>query len=354
MTRNARPPAGARNERKSGRRPTRNTVRPQPWLVCDPEELGDALNWMIQTAHLRTGPGEQRAPASGAELADRLGISRQQISKYVNGQDIPPADRWDAILGLLAIAGPDLGAWATACDRVRHHARRCKHRARDSTPIPAPPVPAAPYPDRPAGARHWPWLMLATALVVTILIVTADAYSGDRIGDRTPDSAAAAESAIDVQCLPLGSPTTWQNHHSRRYLSVAADLRDPSMVEPVARTTPPLIVAGPREAQFEANCATSFSALTGPGQPHRCLTAPGPGETSTVAMTECIGSPEQLWVLENHWPYENVMWQRIRPASDLGECLQEFPEGNGTVGAALRPCNSDWKQQWQITQGSAG
>jgi hypothetical protein len=90
----------------------------------------------------------------------------------------------------------------------------------------------------------------------------------------------------------------------------------------------------------------SFSAPAAPGTP-QCLTASLEKSQFTEVAT-CTGAADQLWVVENHWHHDNVWWKRIRPVHDLGSCLQEHPQGDGTETGALRPCSHDWKQRWKI------
>jgi hypothetical protein len=337
------------------RRETPAAGRPQPTVIAEPDELGDALAWMLATA-------EGSAPRTVADLAKRLGISQAQVYKYLSGETVPPENKWEAILDVFGFAGPARGAWASAGQRVRDRLRLRRTRERQgqrtglvagssadeaALPIGVEPGEVERGPAAPRR-RRWP------TVVALALAAVLGGVAATLIGLTGGSSVAGSTSAVsDVQCLGLGSATTWQNHHSSRYLSITADVQEPGLVDPArAASRPPSIVTGPREGLVDGSCATSFSAPSADGSRTLCLTAPTePSAAPVVRLSECDGTEQQLWVLENHWPFENVMWQRVRPASSLGSCLREQPRGNGSVSVILRSCDSDWHQQWNIRPG---
>lgn len=322
-------------------------------MIAEPDELGDALGWMLETA-------QGAAPSTVAELAERLGISQAQTYKYLNGETVPPEKKWDAILDAYGFTGPARGTWATAGQRVRDRMqiRRARERQNQNQRVDPVPAPTAsdressstrPHRDHRRRVKRIAMLVAALILVATAVLIVLRNTSG-------ASGSGAAPVTLDVQCLGLGSTTTWQNHHSRRYLSITSDPRGPDVVDPAkAAATPPIVLTGRGEETADGNCANSFSNLSTPGSPLQCLTAvPEPSAALPIHLAECDNSPEQRWVLENHWPFENVMWQRVMPAGNINSCLQEMPRGNGAVSVILQPCGSDWRQQWKISPRAIG
>lgn len=326
--------------------------QPQPWLIADPEELGEALNWMLQTAR---GP----APGRVQDLAKHLGISPAQIYNYISGTKVPPPDKWDMILELFGITGTARGEWATAADRVRERRRiqRTRDRASERSPSPdyadasvtnnstttnesepAEAPPPEPRAESPVARRRIIAAAAAVSLVAAVVALTV-------FGREHPGRLA---NPPDVECLRPGSATTWLNHHSRRYLAAAANLSEPAMAAaPPGPSRPPTMTALSRGDTTAGVCATQISAATQAGA-GGCLAGADPDQTA-VRWAPCNMSAQQLWIVENHWPNEGIMWKRIRPASDIDSCLQEQPQGDGSASVTLQPCGTDWSQQWSVS-----
>lgn len=299
-------------------------------LIAEPGELGEALKWMLGTAR-------GSAPTSVAELAARLGISQAQVYKYLKGETVPPDEKWEKILDGFGFTGPERGSWASAGERVRERerVRREQHRHNRSDQDGRGDHPPTRSNDRPRRR----WLQLVAVGLCLALVGGFAAYRYFTGGD---------DKVMDVQCPGLGSGASWQNHHSRRYLSLTERPGEPSMID--AGQPLPTVVTGPREGLAEGNCATAFTMPRGQSAARQCLTAVTSPfwRRPAVKLADCDDTDAQLWVLERHWPYENVMWHRIRPAASLDSCLQEQPRGDGTTRVTLQPCGSDWQQQWKV------
>jgi hypothetical protein len=325
--------------------------QPHPWLIAEPEELGEALAWMLHTAR-------GTAPSRVQDLARHLGISPAQVYNYISGTKVPPHEKWDKILEVFQITGPSRGEWATAGERVRERRRIRQMRDRaerqvssandadtsateDSTATgdPEPALPPTPDPGaESSSARRW--IITATAAVSLVAVVVTLTVLAQGHADLLSDPP-------DVECLRPGSATTWINHHSRRYLGATANRPEPAMTTATPGVSqPPMMTALSRGDAAGGVCATtvSNSAQSGTGG---CLTADT--DQTAVRWAQCNMSVEQLWIVENHWPDGGVMWKRIRPSSDVESCLQEQPQGNGSVSVTLRPCGTDWHQQWNVS-----
>lgn len=293
------------------------------------------------------GSPQRVAPMSERRLADLLGVTPQQVNKYINGADIPSADKWEKILRSLGVDGPELGAWTTARERAVEYKKRCKRhpRAFEQPETTTPVEPVGPVVDvgaePPSAVRPQRVRLVTVIVVVALVLVPVGVLAGDALRGRSAETTTA--DPLDTQCLGVGVLAAFQNHHSGRYLSLGDARRDALLVEHPDGASPPLVAAGAGTASSDGHCATSFSAPAAP----RCLTA-DPDESGVVGVATCTGAADQLWVVENHWHHDNVWWKRIRPARNLGSCLQEHPQGDGTEAGALRPCSQDWKQQWMV------
>lgn len=290
---------------------------------------------------------------SERRLADLLGVTPQQVNKYINGADIPSADKWETILRLLGVVGPELGAWTTARERAVEYKKRCKRHPRlpgwpeTTTPV----EPARTAPDvaevPPTAARLQRVRVTMLIVVVALVLVSVGVFAGGVLSRQSDVSAGAMADPLDTHCPGTGTLATWQNHHSGRYLLLGNAPPGALLADPPNAASPPLVAAGPGDAVIDGYCATSFSAPAAPGAP-QCLTASSDGSQAAGVAT-CTGTEDQLWVVENHWHHNDVWWKRIRPARDLGSCLQEHPRGDGIETTALRPCSDNWKQQWGLT-----
>lgn len=340
---------------RATRRRRSSAGQPQPWLIAEPEELGEALAWMLRTAE---GP----APRRVQDLAGHLGISPAQVYNYISGTKVPPPERWDQILEIFRISGPARGEWATAGDRVRERRRLRQARSpitersqpsnnatASATSAYTPSVAFDPEASRPHLGPSEPGskaslpsrrLLAASAggvLVVAVAVLTALAWG-------RPNHTVKP---LDVECLQGDSATTWLNHHSRRYLGAGADV--PELVTNTATGAadrPPVMTVLSRRDMTENECAAAVSVTTRAGE-RSCLTA-GPNDT-TVRWARCDLSAQQLWIIENHWSNEGVFWKRIRPTSGIDSCLHETAHGSGSASVVLEPCGTDWRQQWNVS-----
>lgn len=171
-------------------------------------------------------------------------------------------------------------------------------------------------------------LFLAAATVV-VLAGAALAVFLTRNSPQPPATAAASGAEIqDVYCAGDGLTANWRNHHSQTFLAVPAG----------AVTTFSVV-----RHQSPAVDGCAHQLMSG----ELCL-APAAG-AEEVVQAACTGRPGQLWVIENHWHDEGVMWQRLRPVDQVDRCLQQQSAEEGTgVRTVLKPCGTNWIQQWQL------
>ena len=176
---------------------------------------------------------------------------------------------------------------------------------------------------RPSSPHRVIFLTAATVAVLTVAALTV--FLTRNPPDDTPATGAEIQ---DVYCAKDGLTAAWRNHHSHLYLGV------PAATEAVST----FAVTRHRSPAVEG-CAHRLTSET------RCL-EPSADE---VVRTECTDDPGQLWVIENHWYNEGVMWQRLRPAEQLDLCLQQQSAEEGTtIRTVLKPCGTNWIQQWQL------
>jgi hypothetical protein len=190
-----------------------------------------------------------------------------------------------------------------------------------------PPTPRTETP-RPRSPHRVIFLAAATVAVLAVAALTVflTRSSPDPVPPATP--AAAGAEIQDVYCAKDGLSAAWQNHHSHLYLGV------PAATEAVST----FAVTRHRSAAVEG-CAHRLTSE------ELCLEP----SSDEVVRAECTDHPGQLWVIENHWYNEGVMWQRLRPAEQLDLCLQQQSAEEGTaIRTVLKPCGTNWIQQWQL------
>jgi tetratricopeptide (TPR) repeat protein len=116
--------------------------------------------------HLRRRQARQQGDAqlSHREIAARTGWSHGIVGAYLSGQVLPPTDRFDVLIRLLGATPAELGALATARDRVEEH-RRGETPAAASRAVPAHVVPRQLPPAVPYFVGREAELVALTALV---------------------------------------------------------------------------------------------------------------------------------------------------------------------------------------------
>ncbi|MFE7120311.1 helix-turn-helix domain-containing protein, partial [Streptomyces sp. NPDC057654] len=97
----------------------------------------EALAALLRQLRRRAARQRGDSQLTYRELAASTGWAHGVIGDYFAGKTLPPTDRFDALVRLLGATGPELGALATARDRVEE-----RRRARTQQPA-APAAPAA-------------------------------------------------------------------------------------------------------------------------------------------------------------------------------------------------------------------
>jgi hypothetical protein len=168
-------------------------------------------------------------------------------------------------------------------------------------------------------------VILITAVVAAVLASSALIY---RLTSPEDPPAASAAEIQDIYCAPDDLTASWQNHHSQLYLTATLEvLAAPPGEFNVAR----------HESPGVDGCTHQLA--TG----NACLEA----ANEKPEVTRCTNRPEQLWVIENHWYNEGVMWQRLHPSQRPDLCLQQ-QSAEEAVRAVLKLCDTNWIQQWQL------
>ncbi|WP_327001997.1 tetratricopeptide repeat protein [Dactylosporangium sp. NBC_01737] len=101
------------------------------------------LAGLLRALRRRHARERQASPLTYRELAGRTGWSQTAIAEYLTGRTLPPTDRFDALAALLGATAAELGALATARDRVEDQ----RHRPDSAGPAPVVPrqLPASPH-----------------------------------------------------------------------------------------------------------------------------------------------------------------------------------------------------------------
>lgn len=257
-------------------------------------------------------PGARRLTTTAAGLGQTLARSTtHDLTSGVRANGLPSRDFVRAfVMACLTHAGvADVAAEAESWDQawlavVQAHGQ-----------IPATPGTTA---DRPANTSRHRVIFLAAAAVImlagTVFFITSSNDASEAVSTTTEIQ--------DIYCAADGLTARWRNHHSQLYLAVP-------------------------DTTFTV---TSHPSATVDGCAHRltagelCLEA-----SDTATLVDCADRPQQLWVIENHWYNEGVMWQRLHPAHRLDLCLQQQTNGDSASSqAALKPCGTNWIQQWQL------
>jgi tetratricopeptide (TPR) repeat protein len=111
-------------------------------LLADPAGVATLADLARLLRELRRRQAREQGDAqlTYRELAAKTGWSHGIIGAYLSGQVLPPSDRFDVLVRLLGAAGAELGALATARDRVDERRRGDPAVARPA-PAAAPVVP---------------------------------------------------------------------------------------------------------------------------------------------------------------------------------------------------------------------
>lgn len=264
-------------------------------------------------------PGARRLTTAAAEL--NLTLARSTTQDLISGARVgglPSRDFVRAfVMACLTHAGAkDAESTAESWDQawltvVQAHGQ-----------LPA--TPGSRQPDT-SNSRHR--VIFAVVAAVVVLAATAVVTFLVTNPDDPPENVAATTTGIqDIYCAKDGLTANWRNHHSQLYLTA-----------PSAATT----FSVTRHEIPEIDGCTHKLAV-GKG----CLEA---SDTAEVTEVECADRKAQLWVLENHWHHEGVMWQRLHPAHRIDLCLQQQTDEESTsTQAVLEPCGTNWIQQWQL------
>jgi hypothetical protein len=268
-------------------------------------------------------PGARRLTAAAAEL--HLTLARSTTQDLISGARVGGLPHRDFVrafvMACLTHAGvEDAESTADSWDQawltvVQAHGQVPATPATQRTTAPRPTTNNSRY---RVIFRVTAVIAVLAGIAVTLVLVTNS--------DDPPEASPVATTAAiqDVYCAPDGLTANWQNHHSQLYLAA------PETSFAVTRHKSPTV----------EGCAHRLT--TGP----QCLEASSDTE---VTESECTDRPEQLWMIENHWYYEGVMWQRLRPAHRLDLCLQQrTDEDSASTQAVLKSCGTNWIQQWRL------
>jgi hypothetical protein len=206
-------------------------------------------------------------------------------------------------------------------------------------------VPATSTTERTPPRQSPHRVIFVSAAVIAVLVAAAVTMFVVTGSDDEPTEAAVSTAAIqDVYCARDGLTASWQNHHSQLYLAVP-EAKAGNTVEalPGPHSSPTTTFAVARQEDAGTDGCAHRLTLGGV-----CLAAPGDA-TADVVQAECADRPDQLWLIENHWYHEGVMWQRLRPAHRTDLCLQQQNSEEGlSILAVLKPCGTNWIQQWRL------
>ncbi|HET9137886.1 ATP-binding protein [Actinophytocola sp.] len=135
------------------------------------------------------------SPLTYRELAAKTGWAHGIIGDYFSGRTLPPTDRFDILVGLLGASAQEVGALATARDRVEE-GRRKPRSAADAAPV-VPrelPMPVPGFTGRAAQLSHLDELLDTARTVVVVISGTAGVgktalvvHWANRVADRFPD-----------------------------------------------------------------------------------------------------------------------------------------------------------------------
>ncbi|GIH09741.1 hypothetical protein Rhe02_78080 [Rhizocola hellebori] len=106
-------------------------------LVQDAARVQTAqeLAQLLRALRRRHARRSRDSELSYRELATRTGWSHGAIAEYLTGRTLPPTDRLDALLRVLGADAAELGAVATARDRVEESRRRGQAAEAPSEPV---------------------------------------------------------------------------------------------------------------------------------------------------------------------------------------------------------------------------
>ena len=333
-------------------------------LVCDREDLGSALRWMIRTAGHRVKPGEKPPPQTEAELAAKLGVSRQQVNKYVQGKGITSL-RWDEILDALRIEGPERGSWATAYDRVQHHSKKCQqgypqpcssNEAESPDAATTPPQPGvaqrdvSPSIDPIKGSTtrrrsvHALIGVVGVALAVLIATVVVTTRSVPTTG---PEAFPARVPALEpgTPCAAGGNGFSIENHHSGMVIN---NLDLPRMG--LARSTTSVLVSYSPPDEVGGGCMITFRSNPGENRISCLEVFDAGGREPEIVWRPCRGELNQKWSSEKHWNDGKVVWERFHSSRDSRLCLQQAFSGGVGTPLTAKACDSNWLQQWKVVR----
>jgi hypothetical protein len=307
----------SRTPDSTGRQVTRNPPQPSSTVGTPSQlrrELAELHDWAGK-------PSARRLSGAAANLGLTLARSttQDQINRARLGTGLPTRDFVTAFVSAcLAHAG--LPAEQLADETKKWDAAwLAVVSAHGQVPI-TPGANGNPSPRQPKQS-HYRMILRATGVIMTIGAAVLVTYAVTR------DNSLPDDHVQDIRCVSDGLTTTWQNHHSNLYLTVR------------------------ESTSFVVKRATNATVN---GCVHKLLTPDGrclgvPANANAPLDTDCADTPAQQWVLDDHWYHEDVMWIRLRPASNLGLCLQQQPDAaSSSIRASLRPCDHDWIQQWHM------
>jgi transcriptional regulator with XRE-family HTH domain len=96
---------------------------PAPRVDGSAVRTGSDIARLLRDLRRREARQRGDSPLTCREMAASTGWSRSLIARYLNGQALPPSDRFDVLVQLLGATPAELGALATARDRVEEDDR---------------------------------------------------------------------------------------------------------------------------------------------------------------------------------------------------------------------------------------
>ena len=162
--------------------------------VQTPAELA-ALLRALRRRHARRHDSELTYRA----MASRIGCSQTAIAEYFTAKTIPPTNRFDALVGLLGATRAELGALATARDRVDEHRRNGHHPGPQRRDVPRQlPTALRHFSGRDSELAELDRLLGRAPAAETVLVAVISGTAGigkttlavcwaHRVADRFPD-----------------------------------------------------------------------------------------------------------------------------------------------------------------------
>lgn len=180
-------------------------------------------------------------------------------------------------------------------------------------------------------------VLSGAGLVAVLVLVNSPAAEG-------PAPAASG----DLRCIPDATPISVRNHHSHQMLDTEGagiGVADAAVATPGAT-----FIARRMDPSPDGRCGVHLVTTDMSSQGGRCveLSEVAAGRIDIMAAP-CRDADQQVWLMENHYLLDGVMWQRLHSALDDSKCLQQQSDvSTGRVVAQVAACSNHWLQQWDV------